>query len=341
MAFVSFKVSDCNLLDLICWLVFGTWASVGTCMIVGDVQVVEAAEEQRRKVHKLLRRGYGTSTSDFSFADTLQKSRGVMKGCEEALEALALSRRKYEADYKARWEADERLCRDRPAGSMVDTVELSDSEEDDVFEVEIPRPTLGNNRPSIDHARDDPVNDGAYFTADHDISGDHEMNSKMARIFDNVDIEESDESPAEEESPTSMNIDEVVALSTYMLKVQKMEAEAALKKLMANKPRDCFELVPPKVVYSGAKENATHSKRGREKKRNVDGEEGEDDLEEFTFGSPRHSKSREVKYGQIDDLDEPNYEVHVDSDSDREPSPEIEDYFAEIWRELDVMQRQV
>ncbi|KAG0504240.1 hypothetical protein KC19_6G043800 [Ceratodon purpureus] len=79
---------------------------------------------------------------------------------------------------------------------------------------------------------------------------------------------------------------------------------------------------------------------GREKKRNVDGEEGEDDLEEFTFGSPRHSKSREVKYGQIDDLDEPNYEVHVDSDSDREPSPEIEDYFAEIWRELDVMQRQ-
>ena len=86
--------------------------------------------------------------------------------------------------------------------------------------------------------------------------------------------------------------------------------------------------------------NATPAKGGRGNERDVDDDEGEEDLEEHMVGSPRHKKTRELICVQSDE-DEPDYEVRVDSDRDIVPTPEINDSLDDIWKECAVISRQV
>jgi hypothetical protein len=302
--------------------------------------VVDAGSLKRSKVGNKPRYGSENST----LGETLQLSRGMMKECAGALAVLAHMERRdaeekalmvrREAEAKARRAHEEEgcmcQCLDRRGETMEDALELSDDEELEILAV-THRPMLVKNQPAIDCARIEVIH-GAHLTAE-DISG-HQKNHKIG-IFVNH-VEESEKTPMEEvqtdkESCTSVDGDAVLC----SVKAQRKEAKSVLKRLTADK---ALGLKIVKVGCLG--ESSTAGKRGRGKERDVDDEEGEDDLEGHMFGSPRHKKTRELNCAEsVEDV--PDFEVPVDSDSDSQPSPVIVDPFDEVWKQVALITSQV
>ncbi|KAG0568797.1 hypothetical protein KC19_6G046100 [Ceratodon purpureus] len=285
---------------------------------------------------------YGSENS--AIAGSLQTARGVIRECKTALASMEFAR------------IEVCQCGHRQptrGGTAEDALELSDDDDVEILAVTYRPIALEAKHPP---PADPEVIGGAFLTAE-DISG-HQKNQKLG-VFAKIDVEEPQkvpivevpmvevpmvevpivEVPKKEVPKEEVQTDNGAVVALTSAKAQMKDAKSALKQLDAKKPPLSVK-VPAKGGFPG--ENATPGKRGRDKERAGDDGEGGDDLEEPMFGSPRHKKTREVKYAESDE-DESDYEVrsvHSDSDSDKEPSPEIEDPFADIWRDYAIMQRQ-
>ena len=296
---------------------------------------------------------YGSENS--TIAGALKITRAVRRECEAALAGLAYVER-LEAQARARVEEEEAggmgdacYCQCRETRTVVggltmeDAVELSDDDDVEILAVTFgQQPILPKNQPPINEPVDHEVIDGALLTAE-DISG-HQKNQKIRGFGD--DVEEPENSPTEEaqtDKESCTSIDGEAALK--VVDALNKDIKSVLKKLQI-KPRalkakrSALKAKPSARKAVKVQQNATPGKGGRGIERNVVDDEGEEDLEEHMYGSPRHKKSREVKYAQSDE-DEPDYEVRVDSDSDTDPTPEVEDPLDDVWKECAVMYRLV
>lgn len=334
----------------------------------GDgVVMVGAGRAKRSKVGEKAR--YGSENANVNGG--LVASRGVVKDCEGAL--AALQRRQAEEwarqAAEARREAEVGVCRcmhEHARGATMETaLEIGDSDDEAVNAIEIgdsddeadnavrirdsddelkvlailARPlSVTHQQPPIDQT-DVELIDGAHLTAD-DISG-HQRNHKMLTLVHSPAAPEHapmEEVPTDKGSSTSIDGEDLASSTKSMLK----EVKSALKEFKKENKESKLKKPPARTAVKAGKavvlgETATPAKDGRGKDRNEDDKDG-DDWKEHTFGSPRHKKPREVKFA-LSFEDEPDYEVRVDSD--REPSPEVEDPFAEIWKECAIMARQV